>query len=101
MLKHFVINNTDSGRPLTRKFCSECGSYLFATTPVNEDIVSVAAGSMDNVSEWKPSMELHHRNRAAWVPELAAVDRHVTHPESESPTSMSSPTFEQANVLDS
>lgn len=61
---------------------------MFVTTPLNEDIVSVSAGSMDNVGEWKPSKEQYHRNRAAWIPELEAVDRHVAHPWSESPEGM-------------
>ena len=36
---------TQSTQPLRRHFCSNCGSNVFAKTPLNEDIVSVFAGS--------------------------------------------------------
>jgi len=83
---------------LTRRFCGECGSPLFATTPLNEDIVSVSAGSMDNVADWKLSKEQYHRNRAAWLPELEAVDRHITHPWSQSAEGMPNYIAEHANA---
>ncbi|KAK1069248.1 hypothetical protein LTR74_005056 [Friedmanniomyces endolithicus] len=46
---------TDSGQPLARKFCGECGSRLFAFTPLNENIVMIAAGTLDDFEDWKPA----------------------------------------------
>jgi hypothetical protein len=48
---------TDSGQPLTRSFCGECGSNLFAFTPLLDSIVSVAAGTLDEFEEWRPGVE--------------------------------------------
>lgn len=56
-LKTFIDKNTDSGKPLSRAFCSECGSHLFAFTPLREDIVSIGAGTLDDFDEWRPDVE--------------------------------------------
>lgn len=43
---------------MTRNFCGECGSNLFAYTPLYEDIVGVAAGTLDDFERgWKPGVE--------------------------------------------
>lgn len=57
VLKSYTDAATQSGRPLTRTFCGECGSTLFAFTPLREDIVSVAAGSLDGFEDWAPDTE--------------------------------------------
>ena len=65
-----------------RSFCGECGSSLYATTARNDKIVSVFAGTLDNVSEWQPSKEQYCKNKAEWVaiaPE-AEFKRHVADP---------------------
>lgn len=56
-LKTFIDKNTDSGKTLSRAFCSECGSHLFAFTPLREDIVSIGAGTLDDFDEWRPDVE--------------------------------------------
>jgi hypothetical protein len=57
-LKSYVdTTTTDSGQPLTRSFCGECGSNLFAFTPLLDSIVSVAAGTLDGFEEWRPGVE--------------------------------------------
>lgn len=54
-LKSYEDTDTESGTPMTRQFCGNCGSQLFAITPLLEDHVSVFAGSwVRNTEDWKP-----------------------------------------------
>lgn len=49
---------TDSGTPLYRHFCGDCGSNLWITTPLVEGIVSVLTGTLDaGVAReaWRPN----------------------------------------------
>ncbi|KAK8155155.1 Mss4-like protein [Phyllosticta citrichinensis] len=47
---------TDSGTPLYRHFCSDCGSGLFITTPLVDGIVSILSGTLDKAAvNWKPN----------------------------------------------
>jgi hypothetical protein len=50
-----------------RNFCYECGSSLFATTALNDQIISISAGSLDAVSDWEPTKELYCKNKAEWT----------------------------------
>jgi len=69
-LRSYVDPATDSGKPLTRHACERCSSFLFAYTPLAEQIVSVGAGTMDQVAAWAPDKEQYARNRAPWLPEF-------------------------------
>ena len=52
--------NGDSGRELTRHFCSDCGSPLFTSAPRHPEYVYVKAGTLDDPSIVEPT----HQN---WV----------------------------------
>ncbi|KAK0271225.1 hypothetical protein LTR35_013540 [Friedmanniomyces endolithicus] len=85
-LKSHADTKSDSGQPLTRKFCSECGSRLFAFTPLNENIVMIAAGTLDDFEDWRPSKEQYCVHRLGFVDKMKGVesqDRHVTNMRSE------------------
>ena len=55
----------DSGRPVTRCFCPDCGSPLYTLPPAHPEIVFIKAGSLDNP-------ELVRPNRQAWT--ISRVD---------------------------
>lgn len=74
-LKSYTDSATDSRQPLTRQFCSDCGSKLFALTPLNENIISVAAGSLDDFEKWQPNTEQYCENRADFVERAKGVGR--------------------------
>ena len=38
----------DSGNPLTRYFCPECGSPLYTVSPVHTEVIYVKAGTFDD-----------------------------------------------------
>lgn len=66
--------NTDSGTNLRRVFCSECGTKLFAFTPLWDEIVSVAAGTLDDFDSWRPDTEQYCIHRAAFVEKAKGVE---------------------------
>jgi hypothetical protein len=76
--KSYFDNATDSGTSLQRVFCSECGSMLFAYTPLFEPIVSVAAGTLDAFESWKPDTEQWCIHRADFVAKMEVVSKELT-----------------------
>lgn len=54
--KLYLDKQTDSGKDLSRHFCDNCGSSVYVTTPLNEQIVSVPVGTLDgSEAEWVPN----------------------------------------------
>ncbi|KAK5710350.1 hypothetical protein LTR17_018947 [Elasticomyces elasticus] len=85
-LQLWLDETTQSGKPLTRSFCCICGSKLFAWTPLRDDIVSVAAGTLDDFINWQPSKEQFCIDRPIFMDKIKGVDsneRHVTNVQSE------------------
>jgi hypothetical protein len=56
----------DSGRELTRHFCSECGSSLFTSSPRHPDCVYVKAGSLDDPTIVKPDHQSWTASAVPW-----------------------------------
>lgn len=68
----------DSGRSVTRYFCSNCGSPLFTVPPLDPDIRFIKAGSLDDPSVVQPSRQSWTRSRVAWAvidPNLPAYEK--------------------------
>lgn len=63
----------DSGTHLKRIFCSECGTGLFAITPLRDDIISVLAGTLDDFDSWKPDTEQWIDFRAGFLDNVKCV----------------------------
>ena len=62
--KRYAVK-TDSGRTLTREFCAECGSPLFAWT---ENIFAVTAASLDEPAGLQPSIAIWLDSAQPWAP---------------------------------
>lgn len=71
--KTYIDTDVQSGTHLKRVFCTECGTFMFAYTPLREDIVSVAAGTLDDFESWKPDTEQWRCFRAGFVEDIKAV----------------------------
>lgn len=91
---------TQSGTPLSRTFCSVCGSKLSALTPLNDDIISIPAGILSSGNSglgsiakkqgqaargvsWKPNKEQFVREKAPWCADLEGLvgkERYVRGP---------------------
>lgn len=64
----------DSGRPVARFFCSDCGSPLYTLPPLHPDIVFIKAGGLDNPDAVKPNRQAWMRSRVDW----AEIDPSIT-----------------------
>ena len=67
----------DDGAQLTRHFCPECGSRLFATNSVKTTMMSIAVGCVDDNSWFKPGAIVYNKRKPAWDcmdPDLPAFE---------------------------
>ena len=56
----------DSGNKVSLSFCSECGSLLFKTTSMAEDLVFVCAGSLDEPSLFREPQTVYAASAPPW-----------------------------------
>ena len=57
----------DSGKPIHRRFCPECGSGIMDEADVLPGVAMVNAGSLDDRSWVKPQSELYCDSAQPWV----------------------------------
>ncbi len=63
--KHYDVK-TYSGSTISRGFCPECGSPLFAKPGSIPDVVGIRAGSLDDPSWFKPAMDIYTASAQPW-----------------------------------
>lgn len=63
----------ESGRPVTRSFCPDCGSPLYTTPPDRPGVLFIKAGSLDDPTMVKPDRQAWMRSRVDW----AEIDPHI------------------------
>ena len=56
----------DSGRRIERGFCSTCGSQLFAILEMLPGALGVRAGTLDDASKFRPSMDFWVSSAQHW-----------------------------------
>jgi hypothetical protein len=57
----------DSGQPVYRRFCPNCGSGLIAEADALPGLKIVLVGTLDDPSVFKPTMELYCSSAQPWV----------------------------------
>jgi hypothetical protein len=57
----------DSGKVLYRSFCPECGSSLFDEAEAMPGVALIQAGTLDDTSWIKPTMEIFCDSAQPWV----------------------------------
>ena len=57
----------DSGQPLQRCFCPECGSPVVEEAAVMPGIVMIGVGTLDDPSWVKPAMQIYCDSAQPWV----------------------------------
>jgi hypothetical protein len=55
-----------SGNTLSRGFCPECGSNLFAKTSAVPDMAMITAGSLDDASLYAPTLDIFTSSAQHW-----------------------------------
>jgi hypothetical protein len=60
-------DTADSGRPVLRSFCPECGSSLFGKSAGLPGLTIIKAGSLDDTSWVKPTVEIYCDSVQPWV----------------------------------
>ena len=63
----------DSGRGLTRHFCSECGSPIYTSAPAHPGSVFVKAGSLEDPTLVRPVSEAWCASKVDWADIPAAI----------------------------
>jgi hypothetical protein len=57
----------DSGNPIVRRFCPECGSSIVEEPPGQRDLAIINAGTLDDPSAVTPTMEIYCDRELPWV----------------------------------
>jgi hypothetical protein len=65
-LKTFTKNG-DSGQPIHRRFCPECGSGIMDEAALMPDAVMLNIGTLDDPSWVKPGMQIYCDSAQPWV----------------------------------
>lgn len=63
----YVTTSTDTGTPVRRLFCRECGSPLASFPDSVPQYVILKAGTLDDHSQVSPSMEVWTGSAQDWV----------------------------------
>jgi hypothetical protein len=56
----------DSGHTTRRAFCGQCGSPLFGEPGSRMDMVTIRAGSLDDPSGFRPTMDIYTASAQPW-----------------------------------
>ena len=57
----------DSGQPMYRRFCPECGSTVMDEAAVMPGVLMIQAGTLDDPSWLKPAMQIYCDSAQPWV----------------------------------
>jgi hypothetical protein len=58
----------DSGQPVERNFCPECGSPIFSDVAVMPGVAFIKAGTLDDTSWLDPKMHVYCDSKEHWAP---------------------------------
>ena len=61
----YVVDG-DSGQPVTRNFCRNCGSPLATELPAFNDLAALKAGTLDDSSWVKPTIQIWCDDARTW-----------------------------------
>lgn len=61
------VSTSESGVAATRNFCPECGGLVFGGVPGEDDLHTIYAGSLDDPTNFRPTMAIHTCERVDWV----------------------------------
>ena len=62
----YYESRADSGNTFSRGFCPTCGSRVFGKSSGFPQFLLITAGSLDDPSRFKPSMDFFTASAQAW-----------------------------------
>ena len=65
-LNSYVVTG-DSGKPVTRWYCSICGSGIYLESAADPGYVFLKVGSLDDASWVKPEMHIYTAAKQPWT----------------------------------
>jgi hypothetical protein len=71
----------DSGHPISRSFCPECGSSIVEESASHPGFMIINAGTLDQPASLLPTIELYCENALPWI-QLSGVQRFAKMPRS-------------------
>lgn len=71
----------DSGNPIRRQFCPQCGTHLFSRSDARPQFCVVRAGNLDEPSSIRPEMNIWTRSAPSW----ACLDATLAQSEGQAP----------------
>ena len=77
---HGHTRNGDSGSSLTRYFCVDCGTALFAKVEAFPGVLGIKVMSMDDPSWIKPTMDFFTKSAQPWVSFSKDTEKHESMP---------------------
>jgi len=78
VLKTFT-KPADSGRPIVRRFCPECGSSIVEEPGSRPDLVIINGGTLDDPTSVRPAIEIYCDRELPWV-RLGGMQRYPEMP---------------------
>jgi hypothetical protein len=65
--KVYVDPDTQSGNPVERYFCGNCGSPIYSALPSQPDMVYLKTGTLDDTSIFRPLFHVWCDSKQDWV----------------------------------
>lgn len=65
----------DSGKPVYRHFCGNCGSPIISKVAAMPGVVMLKAGTLDDLGGVKPAIEVYTDHAVDWVAPIAGAKR--------------------------
>lgn len=64
------VTQGDSGQSVQRSFCTNCGSPIVSRCNAMPGVAFIKAGTLDDCSTLKPTVEFYLQDALPWVPHL-------------------------------
>ena len=77
-------STADSGNRISRRFCPSCGSHLFANSTARPQFTVVRAGTLDDPSSVKPTINIWASSAPTWAcldPKIERCERQPPPPQ--------------------
>lgn len=76
-LSSYATVGEEHGTNTNRHFCSRCGSPIVSRVDAMPDLEFIKAGTLDDTSSLRPTVEFYTRSAHAWAPAIPDTQRMV------------------------